>query len=317
MNKTERMLAIVLELQRGGGRRAEDLAATFETSVRTIYRDMEALSEAGVPLVATPGRGYALMPGYFLPPVSFTVDEATALLLGGDTVARQFDAQYREVAESALRKLAAALPAGLRAATDERRARLRFVSPVPTAPAVEEHLRLLRRAVLEGAGVRFRYHGWRNTREGSPPTERDADPHALVSLSGVWMLVAHDHLRGGLRRFRLDRMDALALTGRTFTPPTSVERGEDAPRPVVVRALFDPAIARRVREYPAFYATTYEEREDGLLVTLRVREAADAVPWLLGWGRHVRVLEPADVRELLVAEAEAVAVKNAKTVPRS
>ncbi len=317
MNKTERMLAVVLELQRGGGRRAEDLAATFETSVRTIYRDMEALSEAGVPLVATPGRGYALMPGYFLPPVAFTVDEATTLLLGGDVVARQFDAQYREVAESALRKLAAALPAGLRAATEERRARLRFASPSSPAPEVEDNLRLLRRAVLEGAGVHFRYHGWRNTREGSPPTEREADPHALVSLTGVWYLMAHDHLRGEVRRFRLDRMDTLALTGRTFTPPQSVERPPEEPRPVIVRVLFDPAIARRVREYPVFQAITYAEREDGLLVTLRVRDARDTVNWLLSWGRYVRVLEPESVRRLLADEAAAVVAQNAGTPPRS
>lgn len=61
MNKTDRLLAIVLELQRKGRLRAEDLAATFETSVRTIYRDMQALSEAGVPIVGASGLGYSLM----------------------------------------------------------------------------------------------------------------------------------------------------------------------------------------------------------------------------------------------------------------
>lgn len=73
MNKTDRLLAIVLELQRKGVVRAEDLAASFETSTRTIYRDIQALSEAGVPIVGATGVGYSLMDGYFLPPVSFTV----------------------------------------------------------------------------------------------------------------------------------------------------------------------------------------------------------------------------------------------------
>ncbi|MGI8477401.1 MAG: helix-turn-helix transcriptional regulator [Thermomicrobiales bacterium] len=67
MNRTDRLLAVVLELQARGWVRAEDLAGGFETSVRTIYRDMQALSESGVPLVATPGRGYSLIEGYFLP----------------------------------------------------------------------------------------------------------------------------------------------------------------------------------------------------------------------------------------------------------
>ena len=63
MNRTDRLLAIVLELQRKGKRRAEDLAATFEISKRTVYRDVQALCEAGVPVVALPGQGYALMDG--------------------------------------------------------------------------------------------------------------------------------------------------------------------------------------------------------------------------------------------------------------
>src|SRR2546430_4197634 len=90
MNRTDRLLAIVLELQGKGRQRAEDLAATFETSKRTIYRDIQALGEAGVPLISVPGRGYSLMKGYFLPPLSFTTDEATMLLLGSDFTAQNF-----------------------------------------------------------------------------------------------------------------------------------------------------------------------------------------------------------------------------------
>ena len=65
MNRTDRLLAIVLELQGKGWQRAEDLAETFETSKRTIYRDMLALGEAGVPVVSIPGRGYSLVEGCF------------------------------------------------------------------------------------------------------------------------------------------------------------------------------------------------------------------------------------------------------------
>src|SRR5207248_11641794 len=90
MNRTDRLLAIVLELQCKGRQRAEDLASTFETSKRTIYRDISALGQAGVPLISVPGRGYALMKGYFLPPLSFSADEATMLLLGSDFMAQNF-----------------------------------------------------------------------------------------------------------------------------------------------------------------------------------------------------------------------------------
>jgi predicted DNA-binding transcriptional regulator YafY len=95
MNRTDRLLAIVLELQAKGFQRAEDLAATFEVTKRTIYRDMMALSESGVPLISMPGQGYSLVEGYFLPPLSFTTDEAIMLLLGANFVGKNVDAQCR------------------------------------------------------------------------------------------------------------------------------------------------------------------------------------------------------------------------------
>src|SRR5581483_1641124 len=134
---------------------AEDLAATFETSKRTIYRDMEALSEAGVPVVAIPGQGYALMEGYFLPPLTFRTDEATMLLLGSDVMAQQFDAQYRAAAQSAAAKIEGVLPERLRDDVRVLHESIRvFTSSDPVA---QERLMHLRRAMLDHRTVRFRY----------------------------------------------------------------------------------------------------------------------------------------------------------------
>lgn len=87
MNRTDRLLALILELQRRGTATALELAQRFETSKRTIYRDMQALLEAGVPVISVPGRGYSLSDDYFLPPLRFTVEEATLALLGLDVMA--------------------------------------------------------------------------------------------------------------------------------------------------------------------------------------------------------------------------------------
>src|SRR2546430_9009069 len=127
MNRTDRLLAIILELQGKGWQRAEDLAETFETSKRTIYRDIQALGEAGVPVVSLPGRGYSLMKGYFLPPLSFTTDEATMLLLGSDLMAQSFDAQYRAAAQLAGRKIAGVLPEKLRDEVHYLQSNIRFI----------------------------------------------------------------------------------------------------------------------------------------------------------------------------------------------
>src|ERR1700738_4291025 len=143
MNKTDRLLAIVLELQRKGRQRAEDLADTFETSKRTIYRDILALCEAGVPVVSIPGQGYSLMKGYFLPPLSFTTEEATMLLLGSDFMARNFDAQYRLAAESANRKIESVLPEALHSDVHYLQSNIRFIGTT-TSARESEKLQLLR-----------------------------------------------------------------------------------------------------------------------------------------------------------------------------
>lgn len=114
MNRTDRLLAIILELQSKSMQRAEDIAKTFETSVRTIYRDMQALSEAGVPIVGTPGHGYSLMDNYFLPPITFTADETVTLLLGIDFIEQQFDDSYRSKAISSRNKIEAVLTEDVR-----------------------------------------------------------------------------------------------------------------------------------------------------------------------------------------------------------
>ncbi|MBE0690863.1 MAG: HTH domain-containing protein, partial [Anaerolineae bacterium] len=128
MNRTDRLLGIVLELQAKGWLRAEDLAATFEVSKRTIYRDMEALAETGVPIMSQPGQGYGLVPGYFLPPVNFGVDEAVVLLLGADYMAKHFDASYAQAARRAESKIEAVLPDRLRAETHAQQAIMHFVT---------------------------------------------------------------------------------------------------------------------------------------------------------------------------------------------
>ena len=189
MNRTDRLLAIVLELQGKGWQRAEDLAGTFETSKRTIYRDIQALGEAGVPLISTPGRGYSLMEGYFLPPLSFSTDEATMLLLGSDFMAQNFDAQYRSAAQSASRKIEGVLPEKLRDEVRYLQGSIRFVASEPRETFDEpQMLQQLRRAIIERVTVRFRYHT-RHAQDGkAEESQRYADPYGLVHFNAGWTL---------------------------------------------------------------------------------------------------------------------------------
>jgi predicted DNA-binding transcriptional regulator YafY len=309
MNRTDRLLAIILELQAKGWQRAEDLAETFEISKRTVYRDMLALAESGVPVVSVPGQGYSLVEGYFLPPLSFSTDEAMILLLGADFMAQNFDAQYRIAANSATRKIEAILPEALRQDVAYLQSSIKFVAYNPLNDAIRpEILQRIRRAIIQRKRVHFEYH----TRSADDPENavnvRDADPYGLVNYSSAWYMIAYCHLRHDVRNFRLDRIDRLNLLDTTFSRPVNFQLRQEGPRgrKVVVRALFDYEVARWVREERNFFTAAEEETLDGLLITYKVRQERDVLPWLMRWGRHVRVLEPDSLRQQMIEEAEAI-----------
>ena len=328
MNRTDRLLAIILELQGKGRQRAEDLAETFETSKRTIYRDIQALGEAGVPIVSIPGLGYSLMKGYFLPPLSFTTDEATMLILGSDLMAQSFDAQYRSAALSASRKIENVLPEKLREEVHYLQESIRFVTTNAMEQPIEtEKLLQLRRAILQRNTIRFRYFARHPSStaeaEGVPgvsthhhtstaPTAaaqsiREADPYGLVHFLNAWHVIAYCHLRQDIRNFRLDRIDDLVLLPKTFQRPANFKMGESQSgqrRSMLVRVLFDTEVARWVQEARSYYMTSQELTHDGLLVTLEPHQESEVLQWLLSWGSHVRVLEPETLRQRIAEEAQ-------------
>jgi predicted DNA-binding transcriptional regulator YafY len=306
MNKTDRMLAIVLKLQSAGKGKAEDLAKTFETSKRTIYRDIQALSEAGVPIIAVPGQGYALQEGYFLPPLSFSSEEATMLLLGGEYIAQNLDDHYKAGVRTACLKIETVLPHTVKQEVNQLRDQIQFV---PVAAPDTPFLKEIRRAVLERRVLRFSYHS--RTNFASVPaktTEREADPYSLTFYDGAWYMAAYCHSHQDVRNFRLERIEQLTLLPKTFVRPPNFKAGLapdefDTQFKVTAQVLFEPSVARWVKEARFFYVTAYQDTPQGLLVTLRLRQIQDAVQWLLSWGRNVKVLAPLELGECLQTEA--------------
>src|SRR5690349_1690753 len=110
MNRVDRLMAMIVHLQSRRLVRAEDIATHFEISVRTVYRDIVALCEAGIPILGEAGVGYGLAKGYHLPPVMFTAEEASALFMGAKLVDHLTDASLRKEMESALLKIRSVLP---------------------------------------------------------------------------------------------------------------------------------------------------------------------------------------------------------------
>ena len=305
MNRTDRLLAIILELQDCKQLRAEDLAAIFEVSKRTIYRDIQALSEAGVPLISVTGQGYALMEGYFLPPVSFNADEAFMLVLGSQVMAQNFDAQYRLAAQSARCKVEAVLPAELRSQVESLQDRINFFAAGNANNSLNhDYVRLLRQAIIERRTIRLTYRRRFSRTDESPQSVREVDPYSLIYRATAWYLFAYCHLRQETRHFRLDRIEDLHLLNKTFTADVLPSTNGASPRNLVVRVFFDRQATPWIRESHSFYIVHEETTGDGLIVTLEVRQEQEILPWLLSWGSQVRVLEPESLRRQIVEEAE-------------
>lgn len=306
MKHTDRRLAIVLELETKEWQRAADLAATFGVSRRTIYRDMDALSEAGLPIVAVPGKGYRLYEGFFLPPLTLTSDEAVLLLLGIDAVADGLGINYQAAARAVRAKLEAILPDRLRGEVTTLQNSLRFV-PVNAFddPAEQQGLQVLRRALADGHAVRFRY-------EEAGADAHTVHPYGLVHIGGAWHLVGYHQERQRVRHFRLRAMTALDLLAETFERPPGYRRPPEdaaAQRDLVVHVRFDVEVAPWVHEARSAYITEIEEREEGLYVTLKVQRETEVLPWLLSWGAHAHVLAPPSLQHRLAREASALAAR--------
>jgi predicted DNA-binding transcriptional regulator YafY len=213
MRRADRLFRIVQMLRSGRLKTARALAERLQVSERTIYRDVRDLQLAGQPIEGEAGVGYTLRRDFDLPPLMFTSEELTALVLGARLVEAWGGAESVIAARSALARIEAVLPPELSAPLEA----IRLYAPGFQMPMA--HRRLLDKlhaACLSRSVVCFRY-----TRLGEDPSraeDRSVWPLALAFWSGVWTLAAWCETRSDFRTFRLDRIDQCAQPGRIFTP---------------------------------------------------------------------------------------------------
>ena len=316
--RADRLLSLLLCLQSRGRMTARQLAEELEVSVRTVYRDLEALGAAGVPVVATggPGGGCSLMEGWRNPLLGISAEEATALLAVSAGGPLERIALGGDLAQARL-KLLASLPPSSRDRTHAAAARFHidtqaWFKPPELVPCLAELVDAVRRDVP----LRLTHAG----RDGRTTT-RTVDPLGLVAKAGVWYLVARSD--NGIRAHRASR----------------ITRAQPLPGVVTRPADFDLA------EFWTRWTTEFETSLDRLPVTVRLTaaglaalpevlgdttSAARAIPdpepgWhrlilhfdsptaatrrLLAFGPDAEVLEPPEVRETLAETARRTAAR--------
>ena len=316
-----RLVAVLLHVQRTGRATAPELAGALEVSVRTIYRDVAALQEAGVPLWTEPGPagGIRLVEGWRYPLDGLSADETAALVLGAGP-AGTAELGLGAVLTAAQSKVLSALPPELRARAT--RMSERFHVDAPGWFAREEpspHLATVADAVWSSTRIDIGY------RTGGRHVSRRLDPLGLVLKAGVWYLVAAH--RGQPRTYRVSRItDAAARDEGALRPPgwdlaswwdESSAAFDRAILRLRCRLRLDPVALRRlpaavpgpstVASVAAAGEPDAEGRRD---VELGVESVEVAVSQLASLGGAVEVLEPAELRAALAAHGSRLAAGN-------
>ncbi len=209
--RLSRLVAILTQLQTKRVLTSSKLAQKFGVSVRTIYRDIKALEEAGVPILAEGGKGYTLMEGYKIPPVMFSENQANALILAEQLVLKNRDSSLIKDYAEAIDKIKAVLRQTEKDKANLLSLRTKFAK-LDNFEIKSNILSSLQNALTNFYLVKFDYINAENK-----DSKRTVEPFALINTTESWLLVGFCHLRNDFRFFRLDRIQKLQIQQEKFT----------------------------------------------------------------------------------------------------
>ncbi len=306
MNRIDRLTAILIQLQSKKIVKAEEIADRFEISLRTVYRDVKALMEAGVPIGSEAGTGYFIVDGYHLPPVMFNQEEASAMLVAGKLVEKMTDQSVKKGFESALMKIKSVL-------NDSEKEHLEMlqsaveVSRMPNPEATKfpnNFLTDIQRALVQKEVLEIDYHSTNNEL-----SSREVEPIGIQFYSGSWHMIAWCRLRNGYRDFRADRITELKCSGKKFDGRnlislqeylhSLIQSNRDLRKAVI---LFDKSIFKYRRYIYGFIAE--EDLGDKVRLTFLMDNFNWLARWLLFFGDAIEIEQPEDLKTSVIELVE-------------
>jgi predicted DNA-binding transcriptional regulator YafY len=326
--RASRLLSILILLQVRGRVSAETLARELEVSVRTVYRDVDQLGAAGVPVYAERGRhgGFALLGGFRTNLTGLTAHEADAVTLIGAAQAAA-DLGLGEDAESARLKILASLPAGKGSVANRVAARF-HLDPAPwySRPTPPATLRKLASALWSDREVRIAYRSWKAV------VGRTVAPLGLVMKAGAWYCVGA--VGDAIRTYRVSSIQSLEITDTPVRRPRGFDLArywagaaigfEKRLRSETARVRLSPLGAQLLRDWDPAAADAVDAQkpvpgDDGWIeARIPVERPPHAVREALRIGSEMEVLEPAELRTALATEAARIAKahRRHRTLPR-
>jgi predicted DNA-binding transcriptional regulator YafY len=309
MNRIDRLTAILIQLQTKRVVKAEEIASRFEISLRTVYRDVKALMEAGVPIGSEAGKGYFIVDGYHLPPVMFTQAEASSLVLAGKLVEKMTDKSIQQEFESALFKIQSVL----HDPEKDHLESLQMHIEVRPKPKHEQNfpdhfLKDIQKAVVDKEILQMEYaSSYRDEL-----TKREVEPIGLFYYGEAWHLIAWFKLRNGYRDFRADRIKTLRNTSVKFDPrnlitlkeylATVIQSNHEVHHVIV---LFEKSAARYIGNTRYTYGFVSEEEHNGRIrMTFLTAYLKGICRWLLMFGNEAEIEAPDKVKSMMLELVE-------------
>jgi len=303
MNRIDRLTAIIIFLQGRKFVTVDELSDRYGLSARTVYRDLAALQEAGVPIGSEPGKGYFIVRGYHLPPVMLNRDEASALLAGERLMQKWNHTKISRAFLSALEKIRSVLPADDREYVETLDKSIQaFHHTNEHQPRPDDQIFVwMQNAIFKKEVIEICYES---------PYKRDkitrqVEPLGLLLKDDHWYLAGWCRLRKDYRMFRLDRFHDFKFSGEKLPDPPvhSLKEFHDSNKDnekelTQVTIWFAEKMVRYIGDSKYHHGWAWEEEvKDGLNVTFLTAHPEYLVRWVLMWGKDVRVLKPASMQE--------------------
>ena len=301
MNRIDRVTAILIQLQSRKVVKAQDIADRFKISLRTVYRDVKTLEEAGIPIIGEAGVGYSIMEGYRLPPVMFTKEEATAFLTAEKIIEKFTDASTEASYKSAMFKVRAVLRStekDLLESMEDHIHVIRNVLPFDDDNA-RGRLQPFLKSIAEQRVVHLKYTAFHS----DETTERDIEPIGIFYSSGYWHAIAYCRLRKDYRDFRADRIKSIQIKDEEFhtehpSLKTYLDKIMHQQQLEKIVVNVEREAARYLQSQKLYYGFVSETRTDDnrMQMTFLSAYTESFIRWYIMFADHAEIVYPESLK---------------------
>jgi predicted DNA-binding transcriptional regulator YafY len=306
MNRIDRLTAILIHLQTKRWVTGTEISKRFGISLRTVYRDLKALDEAGVPIGAEAGKGYFLVDGYHLPPVMFTRAEAGALLIAGKLVDKLTDSSVQKQFHLAANKIKAVLPMAEKDAIEnlDNRVEVLFTPVSERNGYANNFISDIQQALAANQCLKINYDSFYSREKTN---NRIIDPLGLVYYSNTWHLIGFCKLRNDMRDFRVDRILDLRISEECG----SIKKQDELKKYFKkmwkegdlseVTIWFDNSIVSSLSSVKNYFGYVDEKiADDGVEMNFAVNDYSYISRWLLSYSDKIKIIKPPELKQIMV-----------------